>query len=68
MKDPGKWSGSIDYINGTIMEGLIPRYQEKGKWMRQLCGETIEDSIKGYFWCPGIHERKIILIFGLLFL
>ena len=33
MKDPGKWIDSIDYISGTIMEGIIPRYQEKGKWM-----------------------------------
>ena len=66
MKDPGKWNGSIDYINGTIMEGIIPRYQEKGKWMRRLCRETIKDLIKGYFWCSGIHERKNIIIFGLL--
>ena len=33
MKDPGKWSGSIDYRNiigtkeGTTMEGIISRYQ-----------------------------------------
>ena len=25
---------------------------------------NITESIKGYFWCPGIHERKIIIIFG----
>ena len=66
MKDPGKWNGSINYINGTIMEGIIPRYQEEGKWMRWLCRETIKDLIKGYFWCPGIHERKTIIIFRLL--
>ena len=64
MKDPGKWNGSIDYINKTIMEGIVPRYQEKGKWMRQPYGEDTEDPVKGYFWCPEIHERKIILIFG----
>ena len=34
MKDPGKWNGSIDYINGTMVGGIIPRYQEEGKWMR----------------------------------
>ena len=34
MKDPGKWNGSIDYINGTMVEGIIPRYQEEGKWIR----------------------------------
>ena len=33
MKDPGKWNGSIHYINGTKMEGIIPRYQEEGKWI-----------------------------------
>ena len=66
MKDPGKWNGSIDYINGTMVEGIIPRYQEEGKWMRQLCWETeyltIKDLIKGYSWCPWIHERKTIII------
>ena len=34
MKDPGKWNGSIDYIIGIKMEGIISRYQEKGKWIR----------------------------------
>ena len=34
--------------------------------MRWLCGETIKDLIKGYFWCSGIHERKIIIILGLI--
>ena len=28
MKDPGKWNGSIDYINGTKMEGIISRYEK----------------------------------------
>ena len=33
MKDLGKWNGSIDYINGIKMEGIIPRYQEEDKWI-----------------------------------
>ena len=48
------------------MEGIIPRYQEEGKWIRWFYEETTKDLIKGYFWCPGIHERKIIIIFGFL--
>ena len=48
------------------MEGIIPRYQEEGKWIRWLCRETNKDLIKGYFWCSGTHERKIIIILGLL--
>ena len=28
MKDSGKWNGSINYINGTKMEGIISRYEK----------------------------------------
>ena len=30
--------------------------------------EIIKELLKGYFWCPGYHERKAIKIFEVLLL
>ena len=58
MKDPGKWNGSINYINGTKMEGIIPRYQEEVSGYNDYTKKILWIQLRNIFGVQEFMKEK----------